>query len=247
MKIESDRAIVWGGIRHGRTLGSPIALLIENRDYANWEERMNPWPVRGGGRRGAPAASGPRRPRRDPQVRPHRRAQRARAGQRARDGGAGGGRRAREGVPARVRGRRSTATCCRSARSPRPSGPSCGRRTSPESTSRRSAASTPARATRWSAEIDRARKANESLGGIFEVRAFGAVPGLGSYMSWDGRLDGRLARAVMSIHAMKGVAIGDGFDAGRAGSARRLTTRSSGTTTAATSARRTAPAGSRAA
>ena len=45
MKIESDRAIVWGGIRHGRTLGSPIALLIENRDYANWEDRMNPWPV----------------------------------------------------------------------------------------------------------------------------------------------------------------------------------------------------------
>src|SRR6185436_17294784 len=45
MKIESDRAIVWGGIRHGRTLGSPIALLIENRDYANWQDRMNPWPV----------------------------------------------------------------------------------------------------------------------------------------------------------------------------------------------------------
>ena len=44
MKIESDRAIVWGGIRHGRTLGSPVAMLIENRDYANWEERMNPWP-----------------------------------------------------------------------------------------------------------------------------------------------------------------------------------------------------------
>src|SRR5919202_757011 len=45
MKIESDRAIVRGGIRHGRTLGSPIALVIENRDYANWQERMNPWPV----------------------------------------------------------------------------------------------------------------------------------------------------------------------------------------------------------
>src|SRR5947199_2367425 len=45
MKIESDRAIVQGGIRHGKTLGSPIALMIENRDYANWKERMNPWPV----------------------------------------------------------------------------------------------------------------------------------------------------------------------------------------------------------
>src|SRR5918998_2096669 len=45
MKIETDRAIVTGGLRHGRTLGSPVALRVENRDYANWEERMNPWPV----------------------------------------------------------------------------------------------------------------------------------------------------------------------------------------------------------
>src|SRR5262249_33537522 len=45
MKIESDRATVWAGIRHGRTLGRPIALLIENRDHANWSERMSPWPV----------------------------------------------------------------------------------------------------------------------------------------------------------------------------------------------------------
>ena len=47
MKIETDRAEVTSGIRHGRTLGSPVALRIENRDYANWEERMNPWPVDG--------------------------------------------------------------------------------------------------------------------------------------------------------------------------------------------------------
>ena len=45
MKIESDRAEVTAGIRHGRTLGSPVAIQIANRDYANWEERMNPWPV----------------------------------------------------------------------------------------------------------------------------------------------------------------------------------------------------------
>jgi chorismate synthase len=68
-------------------------------------------------------------------------------------------------------------------------------------------------------EIDAARKANESLGGVFEVRAHGLIPGIGSYVSWDGRLDGRLAQAIMSIQAMKGVAIGDGFDvAGRVGS-----------------------------
>src|SRR5215208_7701927 len=47
MKIETDRAEVTSGVRHGRTLGSPISLRIDNRDYANWEERMNPWPVNG--------------------------------------------------------------------------------------------------------------------------------------------------------------------------------------------------------
>src|SRR3954453_15257980 len=47
MKIESDRAEVYAGVRHGRTLGSPVALRIVNRDYANWEEGMNPWPVDG--------------------------------------------------------------------------------------------------------------------------------------------------------------------------------------------------------
>ena len=45
MKIERDQVAVMGGIRHGRTLGGPIALQVTNRDYANWEERMNPWPV----------------------------------------------------------------------------------------------------------------------------------------------------------------------------------------------------------
>src|SRR5579884_859560 len=45
MKIERDRVEVTGGVRHGRTLGGPVALQVANRDYANWEERMNPWPV----------------------------------------------------------------------------------------------------------------------------------------------------------------------------------------------------------
>ncbi len=70
------------------------------------------------------------------------------------------------------------------------------------------------------AEIDRLRKANESLGGVFEVWAFGLVPGLGSHVSWEERLDGRLGQAILSIQAMKGVAIGNGFEiAGVPGSA----------------------------
>jgi chorismate synthase len=61
-------------------------------------------------------------------------------------------------------------------------------------------------------EIDDLRKANESLGGVFEVRAFGLVPGLGSHVSWEERLDGRLGQAVLSIQAIKAVSIGDGIE-----------------------------------
>src|SRR5260221_683330 len=68
-------------------------------------------------------------------------------------------------------------------------------------------------------EINRLRKANESLGGSFEVSAFGLVPGLGSHISWEERLDGQLAGAVASIQSVKGVAIGEAWDvAGRPGS-----------------------------
>ena len=61
-------------------------------------------------------------------------------------------------------------------------------------------------------EINTLRKQNESLGGVFEVRAFGLVPGLGSHVSWEERLDGLLAMAILSIQAMKAVAIGDGYE-----------------------------------
>jgi chorismate synthase len=60
-------------------------------------------------------------------------------------------------------------------------------------------------------EIDRLRRANESLGGVFEVQAFGLVPGLGSHVSWEQRLDGRLAMALCSIQAIKGASIGEAF------------------------------------
>jgi chorismate synthase len=67
--------------------------------------------------------------------------------------------------------------------------------------------------------INALRKGNESIGGVFEVIAFGVVPGLGSHVSWEERLDGRLGGALCSIQACKGVAFGDGFDvAGRPGS-----------------------------
>ena len=69
------------------------------------------------------------------------------------------------------------------------------------------------------AEIDRLRQENESLGGTFEVRAFGIVPGLGSHTSWDAKLDGRIAQAMVSIQSVKAASIGPAWDvAGRPGS-----------------------------
>ena len=61
-------------------------------------------------------------------------------------------------------------------------------------------------------EINRLRKENESLGGSFEVRAFGLVPGLGSHVSWEERLDGRIAQAMVSIQSIKGVSIGPAWE-----------------------------------
>ena len=90
-------------------------------------------------------------------------------------------------------------------------------------------------------EIDRARKDGDTLGGVIEVAVYGMPPGVGSHVHWDRRLDGRLAGAMMSIHAIKGVEIGDGFATARrhgsvahdeieatAGGVRRRTNRAGG-------------------
>jgi chorismate synthase len=218
MKIESDRAIIQGGIRHGKTLGSPIALMIENRDFANWKERMSPWPVN-------PAVEEVHLPRpghadlagvlkfghTDVRNVLERASARETAG------------RVAVGALAKVFLRAlgvsvySQVLQIGSVQAPERDS------LSPEDFAQVDVS--PVRCLDQGAsdamvsEIDDARKANESLGGIFEVRAFGALPGLGSYVSWDSRLDARLAMALMSIHAMKGVAIGDGFDlSGRVGS-----------------------------
>ncbi len=73
----------------------------------------------------------------------------------------------------------------------------------------------PATSERMVAEVDDARKAGDTLGGIVEVLAYGLPPGLGSHVHWDRRLDGKLAQALMSIQAMKGVEVGDGFETSR--------------------------------
>ncbi len=75
------------------------------------------------------------------------------------------------------------------------------------------------------AEIDACHKEGDTLGGVVEVLAYNLPPGLGSHVHWDRRLDARLAAALMSIQAIKGVEVGDGFDSRPQSAARRPKTR----------------------
>jgi chorismate synthase len=218
MKIERDRAEVTSGVRHGSTLGSPVALRIVNRDYANWEERMNPWPVD----TEVEEVHLPRPGHADlagvqkfgfSDVRNV--LERASARETAARVAAGALARAfLRALGVEVRSHvLQIGTVTAPARADLAAADFAAVDESPVRCLDAAASEA------MVAEIDAARRANESLGGVFELRAFGIVPGLGSHASWEERLDGRLAQAIMSIQAMKGVAIGDGFDlAGRVGS-----------------------------
>jgi chorismate synthase len=211
MKIERDRVEVTGGVRHGRTLGGPIALQVRNRDYANWEERMNPWPVDG-------EVAEVHLPRpghadlvgtlkyglsdvRDVLERASARETAARVA---------GGAVARQFLQTLGVEIRSHVLQIASVSAPRREDLGIGDFDEVDGSPVRCLDDEAGRA--MVAEIDTLRRANESLGGVFEVRAFGLLPGLGSHVSWEERLDGRLAQAIISIQAVKAVAIGDGFE-----------------------------------
>ena len=218
MKIERDAVEIRAGVRHGRTLGSPVALLVANRDYANWEERMNPWPVEA-----EVAESHLPRPGHADLV-----------------GALKYGHRDVRNVLERASARETAARVAAGAvakellRALGVSVHSCVLRIGSVEAPARGELSPadfervddspvrcldPDASERMVAEIDRLRKANESLGGVFEVRAFGLVPGLGSHVSWEERLDARLAQAIVSIQAVKGVSVGEAWDvAARPGS-----------------------------
>jgi chorismate synthase len=218
MKIEKDRAEVTSGLRHGRTLGSPVSLRVVNRDFANWEERMNPWPVEAAvdevhlPRPGHADLSGVQK---FGFTDVRNVLERASARETAARVAAG----ALAKVYLRALGVevRSHVIQIGSVKAPEPDDLAVADFEGVDDSPVRCLDDEASRA--MVQEIDVARKANESLGGVYEVHAYGLVPGIGSHLSWDGRLDGRLAQAIMSIQAMKGVAIGDGFDvAGRVGS-----------------------------
>src|SRR5580692_6239104 len=211
MKIERDSAQVSGGVRHGRTLGGPIALQVANRDYANWEERMNPWPVA----ETVPEVHLPRPGHADlvgTQKYKHSDVRNILERASARETAA---RVAGGGVCRAFLGALGVSVHSHVVQIASVHAPPYQRALSAEDFAE--VDSSPVRCLDADAskemvrEIDRLRKANESLGGVFEVQAFGLVPGLGSHVSWEERLDGRLAMAICSIQALKGASVGDAF------------------------------------
>ncbi len=182
-KIEQDRVDVLAGLRHGRTLGTPLALVVRNRDHENWLWGMAPWPPEGD-----PSGKGTK-----PVTLP-------RPGHADLAGvlkyGHADVRDALERASAR-----HTAVHVAAGSVAKALLAAIGIRVEGV------AVDEPG----LQARIDEARADRDTVGGIVEVRATGVPPGLGSYASKEDRLDARLAAAVMGIQAVKGVEIGDGF------------------------------------
>jgi chorismate synthase len=210
MKIERDSAQVTGGIRHGRTLGSPVALQVINRDFANWEERMNPWPVEAE----VPEVHLPR-PGHADLVGTQKyklsdvRNVLERASARETAARVAGGALARAFL--RVVGVEVRSHVVQIGTVHAPPRDDLTARDFEGVDDDPVRCLDPGASRAMVEHINVQRKANESIGGVFEVIAFGLTPGLGSHVSWEERLDGVLAGAICSIQAVKGVSLGDAF------------------------------------
>ncbi|CAN5719801.1 chorismate synthase [soil metagenome] len=218
MQIESDTVEFLSGVRAGETIGSPIAMLIRNRDWKNWSEIMDP-----------------ARNETDPDKR-KRAVTRPRPGHADLSGMLKYDRSDARDVLERASARETTARVAAAAVCRRflaefsvrvgshvvhlggidaavpgelPDDINASVADSPLRTLDRNAEG------RMIARIDEAKRDGDTLGGICEVVCTGLPVGLGSYVSWDRKLDGRLAAAIMSIPAVKGVEVGIGFEAAR--------------------------------
>ncbi|MCL2776901.1 MAG: chorismate synthase [Polyangiaceae bacterium] len=214
MKIEVDRVEFAAGVRNGETLGSPIAMTITNHDHQSWLDRMSP----------APMPSEP-----EALTRP-------RPGHADLAGGLKYDRRDLRDVLERASARETAARTAVGAVAKRllaavgidvfahvlAIGPvrAAHLELTHEEIKARARSSDLACADEiaeasMKAAIRDAAHAGDTLGGVFEVIAANVPTGLGAHVHWDRKLDGRLAQALMSIQAIKGVEIGDGFEAAR--------------------------------
>ena len=215
MKIEKDEAVFEGGVRGGVTLGSPIAIGIANRDFASWEGAMGPLAV-------------------DPAAAREKRLTRPRPGHADLAGGMKYGARDLRDVLERASARESAArvaagSVCKLLLS------ACGIELAsgvlsigdaagdavPRSfaSAARARDDSPMRAVDAAAEarmveaVDAAKREGETLGGSILLAARGVPPGLGSYASWDRKLDGRIAQALLSVPAVKALEFGSAIEA----------------------------------
>jgi chorismate synthase len=214
MKIESDEAEIVGGVRGGETIGGPIAIVIRNRDYENWQQAMDPWEL-------------------DEAETHKRRVHAPRPGHVDLAGGMKYARRDLRDVLERASARETAGRVAAGAiakellrafgieiRSAVVSvGDAGDAGYSPTWEELNVDDESPLRAVQAEAEmiaaVDRAKEAGETLGGTIVVAARGVPVGLGSYVQWNEKLDGRIGQAILSIHAVKAVAIGDGVAAAR--------------------------------
>ncbi|MEE8348762.1 MAG: chorismate synthase [Acidobacteriota bacterium] len=214
MKIESDQIEILAGVRHGLTLGSPIAFVVRNRDWVNWEGTMSPEP--------------------NPEGAKKRRVTRPRPGHADLVGALKYRFQDMRNVLERSSARETTSRVGVGAFSklllkeldivvyshvisikdvhlPDQSLEKVSRDLIPQIESSEMRCSDPSLDEAMKKAVDQAIEKGETVGGIFEVRATGVPPGLGSYVHWDRKLDGRLAQAIMSINAIKGVEVGTGL------------------------------------
>jgi chorismate synthase len=209
MEIEEDKADIMAGVRYGLTIGSPIALFITNRDWQNWQEQLSISPVENE----AEPVTSPRPGHADlagvtkyglKDIRPVM--ERASARETATRVAVGAiARRFLEEFGITIHSHTVAI------------GRHCWERGEASSIDWQQVESSPVRCAHAELEkammaaIDEAKANGDTLGGIFEVIATGVPIGLGSHVIWDRRLDGRIAQAIMSINAVKGVEIGAGF------------------------------------
>ena len=216
MKIESDRAKILSGVRFAKTQGSPIALLVENRDWVNWQDKLS---VSGNGK-GIEPLTAPR------------------PGHADFAGMIKYGHMDLRNVLERSSARETAmrVAICTIARRVLEEfgikvishvvsigGASMERSIAEQlrDLSNKEIDRSPVRCIdshvekEMMAEIDRAKENEDSIGGIFEIVVMGLPVGLGSHVQWDRKLDGRLAQALMSVQAIKGVEVGLGFEATR--------------------------------
>ena len=215
MKIEHDEADIAGGVRGGETLGSPIAIVIRNDDFKNWEAAMGVWDV-------------------DAAEAGKRRVHAPRPGHVDLIGGMKYNRRDLRDILERASARETASRVAAGAIAKellrnfgiefRSGVVSLGAAGDPDDAATWDELAavdddSPLRAVNKNseaamvAEVDKAREAGETLGGTIVVAAHNVPIGLGSYVQWNEKLDGRIAQAILSIHAVKAVAIGDGVAA----------------------------------